>query len=100
MELLGAVISPQATHKFLGMIMDQDFHWKPQADYGTAKAAKWILAYQQLTKVGSGASLAAMRQLYCAVAIPKMTYAIDVWYTPVHTREGNKRRSGLVGFTN
>ena len=41
-----------------------------------------------------------MRQLYCVVAIPKMTYAIDVWYTPVHTREGNKRRSGSVGFTN
>ena len=41
-----------------------------------------------------------MRQLYCAVAIPKMMYAIDVWYTPVHTREGNKRHSGSVGFTN
>ena len=100
MELLGAVISPQGTHKFLGMIMDQELCWKLQANYATAKVAKWILAYQRLTKVGSGAGLTTMRQLYCAVMIPKMTYAIDVWYTPVHTREGNKRCSGSVGFTN
>ena len=45
MELLGVVISPQAMHKFLGMIMNQELCWKLQADYATAKVANWILAY-------------------------------------------------------
>jgi hypothetical protein len=25
-----------------------------------------------------------MRQLYLAVAVPKITYGLDVWYTPPH----------------
>ena len=41
-----------------------------------------------------------MRQLFCAVVIPKMTYALDVWYTPVHKKEGAGRRSGSVGIAN
>ena len=39
-----------------------------------------------------------MRQLYNAVAIPKMTYAADVWYTPVNKRVGRLRSSSSVGI--
>ena len=37
-----------------------------------------------------------MRQMFCVVALPKMTYAADVWYT---RQEGAKKTSGSVGIT-
>ena len=40
-----------------------------------------------------------MRQMFCVVALPKMTYAVDVWYTPTCKREGAKKTSGSVGIT-
>jgi len=40
-----------------------------------------------------------MHQLYSAVAVPKLTYVADVWYTPVHKQEGFRRCSGSVGVT-
>ena len=36
--------------------------------------------------------------MYCAVALPKMTYAADVWYMPMHKREGAGKTSGSVGI--
>ena len=44
--------------------------------------------------------LALLRQLYRAVAIPKITYAADVWYTLIHRPTGAKRRLGSVGAAN
>jgi len=37
--------------------------------------------------------------MYCAVALPKMTYAVDMWYTPTYKKEGAKKMSGSVGIT-
>jgi hypothetical protein len=38
-----------------------------------------------------------MRQLYIAVALPKMTYALDVWYTPPTKPVGQRKSIGSVG---
>ena len=40
-----------------------------------------------------------MQQLYNAVAVPKMTYAADVWYTPVYLHAGRERHCSSVGIT-
>src|SRR5882724_9203756 len=37
--------------------------------------------------------------MHAAVSVPKMTYMADVWYTPVYSMAGNKRKSGVVGFS-
>ena len=37
-----------------------------------------------------------MCQLYIAVAIPKMTYTINVWYTPPMKQVGQRRSTGSV----
>jgi hypothetical protein len=36
---------------------------------------------------------------YLAVGVPKMTYALDTWYTPPHKPPGKKRNSGSVKAT-
>ena len=47
------------------------------------KATKWTLAFWRLARPAMGISLQLMRQMYCAMVLPKMTYAADVWYTPM-----------------
>ena len=44
-----------------------------------------------------GLSIKLMRQLYITVAIPKMTYVLDIWYTPPTKLLGHRRSVGSVG---
>ena len=100
MTLRGTAITPQTSHKFLGVMLDQELRWREQADYALSKAAKWTLAFRRLARPTSGVNLRLMRQMYSAVAIPKVVYAADVWYTPTRKKEGASRLSGSVGITN
>jgi hypothetical protein len=43
-----------------------------------------------------GLSANFMRRLYIMVAIPKMTYRLDIWYTPPHKALGKRKNSGSV----
>ena len=60
---------------------------------------KWTLAFRRLAHTSTGIKPRLMRQMYLAVAVPKMSYATDIWYTPIYKCEGRARCSGLVGFT-
>ena len=73
-------------------MVDLQLRWNVQSQRGIANATKWILQFQRLTKPFTGVKAKLMRQLYISVAIPKMTYALDVWYKPM----GAKRNSGSV----
>jgi hypothetical protein len=90
----GVTIKPAAAHKFLGVFMDEELRWNVQAEKAIAKAAKWTLLFHRLAKPSTGVRAKLMRQLYHAVAIPKFTYAADVWFPPVQRREGGRERKG------
>jgi len=64
-----------------------------QSQRGITNATKWILQFQRLTKPSTGVKAELMRQLYISVAIPKMTYMLDVWYTLPVKLVGAKRIS-------
>ena len=99
LSLRGTVIPAQASHKFVGVMVDQELQWAQHADYATAKATKWMLAFHRLVRPSAGIRPRLLHQMYNAMAIPKMTYAADVWYTPVYRIEGRQKRSGSVGIT-
>jgi ribonuclease HI len=99
LTLQDTTLIPQQTHKFLGVLMDQELRWNHQADYALGKATKWTLAFRRLARPSTGIHPRLMRQLYNAVAIPKITYAADVWYTPTYWKEGMSRCQGSVGVT-
>ena len=61
------------------------------------KATKWVMAFRWLTHPSAGIWPRLMKQLYNTVAIPKMTYRADVWYTPIYKQKGRSRASGSVG---
>ena len=96
----GVHINPSTSTKFLGVTFDQELRWTEQAKSALAKATKWTLMYRRLASQSSGINSKFMRRLYLAVAVPKLTYAADIWYTPIHLEEGHTRRSGSIGITN
>ena len=82
------------SYKYLGIQIDSQLRWKEQVQRSIANATKWLLQYRRLTRPSSGTSAKLMRQLYISVALPKISYGIDVWYTPPSKQAGQTRNSG------
>ena len=93
-------IPSAVSHKFLGVIFDQELRWKLHVDYAVAKATKWVSLFKRIARNRSGLSAPLLRRLYKAVAIPKAAYAADVWFTPIQSPPGAKRRTGSVWAAN
>lgn len=94
--LRGKVVRVEPSYKYLGIHVDSQLRWSTQTNEAIAKATKWTLLFRRLTKPSFGLSARFMRRLYITVAIPKMTYGLDVWYTPPHKQVGRRRNSGSV----
>ena len=96
LKLRGETVRIETSYKYLGIHVDNQLRWKTQTHKAIAKTTKWTLLFRRLTKVSSGLSAKLMRRLYITVAIPKMTYGLDVWYTPPTKPEGSIRNTGSV----
>ena len=92
----GQVIKEVQSYKYLGIQIDAQLRWKEQTQRAIANATKWLLQYRRLTRPLSGTSAKLMRQLYVAVALPKITYGLDIWYTPPNKSAGQTKNSGSV----
>ena len=90
--LEGQLVKEVGSYKYLGVQIDSHLRWKEQAQQATANATKWILQYRRLTRPTTGVKAKLMRQLYLAVALPKITYGIDIWYTPPTKPAGHTSR--------
>lgn len=97
MPLRGTIIRPSSTHRFLGVILDQELRWKAQIDNAIAKGTTYVLQLRRLSSSAKGLPLRLMRQLYMAVAIPKLLYAADLWFSPVYREGSNVLQRGSVG---
>jgi hypothetical protein len=97
LRINGQEIQEVENFKYLGILLDEGLRWKAQSQKAIANATKWILQFRRLTKPYTGVSAKLMHQLYIAVAIPKMTYGAEVWYTPPIKPTGAARNAGSVG---
>ncbi len=52
----GTTIEAVPSHKFLGVIFDQELRWSEQAERVTAKATKWSLCARRLARPATGVS--------------------------------------------
>ena len=50
----GTVIKPATLQKYLGVLFDQELHWKDQAERMVVKAMKWSLCAQRLARPAVG----------------------------------------------
>jgi ribonuclease HI len=97
LSLNGQEVVELECFKYLGVQIDAQLRWKEQAQRATANATKWILQYRRLTRPSTGVGAKLMRQLYLSVALPKITYGLDVWYTPPSKPVGYTKSTGSVG---
>ena len=96
--LEGKTVWEVECHKYLGIQIDSQLRWKEQAQWVIANATKWILQYRRLTRISTGVGTKLMRQLYLAVVLPKMTYGLDIWYTPPYKPVGFTKNTGSVNI--
>jgi ribonuclease HI len=94
----GTTITPSETHKFLGVILDQALRWKAHVAYAIAKGTAYVLQLRRISSTSTGVPLSLMRQLYLSVAMPKMLYAVDLWFRPLYIGTNDKQQSGSIGI--
>ena len=98
---VATVVNAVKSYKFLGVLLDSRLRWNLQADRATHTADAWVNLIRRLARTSRGISARGMRLLYTAVAIPKMGYAADVWYSPPHRAHSTAaRRSGMLAISN
>ncbi|KIM55134.1 hypothetical protein SCLCIDRAFT_56683, partial [Scleroderma citrinum Foug A] len=94
-RIAGKLIKPVPSHKFLGIIIDEQLRFKEQLAATAAKGTKYTLACRRLAKPSLGIKQRYMKRLYDSVVVPKMFYAVDVWGAEMVLRLGN--RAGRKG---
>jgi hypothetical protein len=97
MIIRGNIIQPSPTHKFLGVILDQELRWKEHVAYAIAKGTAYTLQLRRLSSTATGMPIKLARQLYQVVAIPKMLYTADVWFTPAYWEGSDIAQRGSLG---
>ena len=94
-KIAGRLIKPVSSHKFLGVIIDEQLRFKEQMAAAAAKGTKYALACRRLAKPSLGIRQKHMKRLYDSVVVPKMFYAVDVWGAEMVSRLGS--RAGRKG---
>ena len=95
--LQGKMVKEVDSYKYLEVHVDSQLRWTIQAQKGVANATKWVMQLRRLTRISTGIGIRLMRRLYITVALLKMTYGLDVWYTPPTKPLGHRRSVGSVG---
>jgi ribonuclease HI len=88
-----------SNYKYLGVHFDPKLQWKNHFDKVIANATRWTNQFCRLGRVPTGICPAKMLQLYLTVAVPRFTYAADVWYRPVPPKQDHQRRTGSIHIT-
>src|SRR5258706_10749384 len=76
--------------KLMGVILDSKLTWRAQHEKVREKAIKWTTAFKRFTKAASGIRMNEAHKLYNAVAVPKITYAADLWFRPKILRKTDR----------
>ncbi|KAH9943966.1 hypothetical protein B0H21DRAFT_679346, partial [Amylocystis lapponica] len=86
--------------KLLGVHIDQELRWHHHVDTAVAKGTKLLLAAKRLTRPSFGLPPRYIRRIYTSVVVPRVEYALPVWYEPTRTIPGRKFPKGSTGFAN
>ena len=79
MNIRGSTINPSLSHKFLGVLVDQELRWKEHSAYALAKGAGYVALLRRISSSAHGVSPRLICQLYRSVALPKMLYVASIW---------------------
>jgi ribonuclease HI len=92
----GSVIHCIKQAKLLGIILDEELRWHTQVSNAVCKGTKLLLAIARLTRPSFGLPYRYTRRLFISMVLPKVEYALPVWYVPPHITDTGRRLSGSV----
>ena len=90
-------VSPSA--KLLSVILDARLNWSAQHERVRERAIKWTAAFKRFTRPVTGIRMKEARKLYNAVALPRICYAADIWFSPTRTTRASTHHAGPIGVT-
>ena len=73
------MIKASVSIKYLGVMLDKEFHFIEHASYALGKGTKWATQVCCIANTASGVLSALMRLLYKAIVIPRMLYAANIF---------------------
>ena len=84
-------------YKYLGVILNRKLSWKPQHNLVLSRAVNWTNLFRRLVKTTRGLSFHSAKTIYNAVAVARINYACDVWYSPpIHPRRHLVTKGGTT----
>ncbi|CCA77407.1 hypothetical protein PIIN_11384 [Serendipita indica DSM 11827] len=92
-------IQPTDSCKLLGVVIDQSLRWNKHQELVHTRAVKWTSLFSHIHRAFHGLPIRSGRQLFNSIAIPRITYAADIWYTPLYTKPDSAHRMGSVAIT-
>lgn len=95
-------VKPERSVKYLGVIIDQHLSWTPQHANAIKKGTTWTSQIKRIAKPSWGVTPKYARRLYIGVALPRILYGAEVWYTPAPVgkwKKGSKKQLGTIGVT-
>ena len=97
--ITGHDIEAKPHAKLLGVTFDSRLSWTIQHVRVREKATKFTAAFRRFTRATSGIRPAEALKLYNAVAVTRICYAADLWYTPPLRKSEDSKRQGSVRLT-
>ena len=88
-------VTTTSSHKFLGIILDDELRFQKHAAYALAKGEQWVSQIKRLSKVTKGMHRAFTRRLFYSVAVPSMLYAADVWCSQAVSSTYSRKKGGM-----
>jgi hypothetical protein len=97
----GHIIQPSYSHKFLGIIIDEELRFKQHMAQALTKGTIYTLACNRMTRTTKGIKGKFTQKLFDSVILPKMLYAADIWCSDILTKGRDKKTGGrgARGFT-
>ena len=92
-------IIPAHSYKYLGVILDQELHFREHVSYALSRGTAWVLQFQRLSRPTMGMPPRYMRLLYKVIDVARMLYAADVFLTPTTGQAGGTKVRGSMGIT-
>ncbi|KAI5894908.1 uncharacterized protein SCHCODRAFT_01066120, partial [Schizophyllum commune H4-8] len=90
------LISPTDEAKYLGVYIDAGLTFKRHAQYASGKGTAAATALGRLARPSFGMPPRFIRQLFQGLVVPRMEYALPVWFRPITS--GERKRGGTVAF--
>jgi hypothetical protein len=99
LQLAEHTIKPSASHKFLGVYLNQALHFKEHTNYALGKGERYAAQVRRLIQGRKGVPSYIATKLYQSVTLKKTLYTAEIWCSPIlDPLPGKKQKGGSTGF--